>query len=256
VVFKITASGTLSVLYDFDFTHGGRPISPLVQGSDGSFYGTTSTGGAPGAGVIFKITSSGTLTVLHVMNGTTDGGYPTAGLVQATDGNFYGVNSQGGTNACITGSGCGTIFKISPRSPYAYTVLYNFDGTGGSYPAVTLLQHTNGTLYADTNVGGTGNVLPCMTGQCGVFYSFNLGLEPFVSLVSTSGKVGNTIGILGQGFTGTTGVSFNGTPATVFKVRSGTFLTATVPSGATTGFVTVTTPRRPLKSNKKFRVTH
>jgi uncharacterized repeat protein (TIGR03803 family) len=255
-VFKITASGNLTVLYNFEFTHGARPISPVVQGNDGSFYGTTSTGGAQGAGVIFKITAAGTLTILHVMNGTTDGGYPTAGLVQATDGNFYGVNSAGGSNACITGNGCGTIFKISPRSPYAYSVLYNFDGTGGSYPAVTLVQHTNGTLYADTNVGGTGDVSPCTVGLCGVFFSFNAGLRAFVSPVSASGKVGNTIGILGQGFTGTTGVSFNGTPAAVFNVRSGTFLTATVPSGATTGFVIVTTPRRQLKSNKKFRVTH
>jgi uncharacterized repeat protein (TIGR03803 family) len=255
VVFKITASGNLSVLYNFDFAHGARPDSPLVQGSDGSFYGTTFTGGTPGAGVIFKITPAGTLTVLHVMNGTTDGGYSTAGLVQASDGNFYGVNSQEGANACISGSGCGTIFKISPRSPYTYTVLYNFDGTGGSYPAVTLLQHTNGILYGDTYVGGTGSVKPCAASQCGVFYSLKIGLGPFVSLVSTSGRVGKTIEILGQGFRGTTGVSFNGTAAT-FRVISGTYLTATIPSGATTGFVTVTTPTHNLKSNKKFRVTH
>ena len=124
----------------------------------------------------------------------------------------------------------------------------------GATPLVTLLQHTNGTLYGDTELGGTGSVSPCTTGQCGVFYSLNLGLKPFVSLVSTSGKVGQTVEVLGQGFTGTKGVSFDGTPAT-FKVSSDTYLTATVPSGATTGSVTVTTPGGPLTSNKIFRVT-
>jgi hypothetical protein len=78
-------------------------------------------------------------------------------------------------------------------------------------------------------------------------------VKPFVSLVSTAGEVGKTIEILGQGFKGTTGVSFNGTPTT-FKVVSSTYLTAVVPAGATTGFVTVTTPKGQLTSNKKFRV--
>ena len=71
--------------------------------------------------------------------------------------------------------------------------------------------------------------------------------------MSISGNVGKTVEILGQGFTGTTSVSFNGAPAT-FKVVSATYLTATVPSGATTGFVTVVTPSGTLTSNKKFQV--
>jgi hypothetical protein len=87
----------------------------------------------------------------------------------------------------------------------------------------------------------------------GVVYSFDLGLGPFVSLVSTLGKVGKTVEVLGQGFTGTTAVAFNGTAAT-FTAKSDTYLTTTVPSGATTGFVTVTTPSGTLTSNKQFRV--
>jgi len=71
--------------------------------------------------------------------------------------------------------------------------------------------------------------------------------------VRNSGKVGATVEILGQGFNGTTGVSFNGTPAT-FSVKSDTYLTATVPGGATTGFVAVSTPSGTLKSNVPFRV--
>jgi uncharacterized repeat protein (TIGR03803 family) len=248
VVYKITASGKFTVIYDFDGTHGGQPVGPLIQASDGSLYGTATGGGSKNSGVVFKVTAAGKYTVLHNINGTTDGSGPVAGLVQATDGKLYGTTPSGGaTNQ-------GTIFRISPTKPYSYKVLYNFDGTTGANPQVTLLQHTNGVLYGDTYSGGTGNVNPCMTGNCGVFYSLNVGLGPFVSLVSTSAKVGKSIGILGQGFTGTTGVSFNGTAA-IFNISSDTYLTATVPNGATTGPVTVVTPSGTLTSNKAFRVT-
>ncbi len=254
VVYKITASGKLTVIYNFDLTHGGQPFSPLVQGSDGNFYGTTSQGGTPGYGVVFKITTAGKLTVLHGLNGTTDGYEPIAGLVQATDGNFYGTANQGGNSTNCTG-GCGTIFRISPIKPYPYKVLYDFDGTTGELPQVTLIQNTNGILYGDTQEGGTGNVNPCSVGVCGVFYSLNIGAVPFASLVSTSGKVGNTIGILGQKFSASSVVEFGGVQATSIKLTGTTFISATVPAGALTGSVTVTTGSTTLTSNKPFRVT-
>jgi uncharacterized repeat protein (TIGR03803 family) len=244
-VFKLTTAGKLTVLYNFDTTHGANPYGPLVQGSDGSFYGTTANGGSGAFGVVFKITSLGKLTVLHDFNGT-DGQNPDAGLVQATDGNFYGVASAGGTLSY------GTIYKIT--SAGTFSVLYDFDNTSGATPEVTLFQHTNGILYGDAYRGGTGNVPPCSSFYCGTFYTLNIGAQPFVSLVSTSGKVGTTVEILGQGFTGTTAVSFNGTAAS-FTVVSSTYLTAVVPSGAKTGSVTVVTPGGTLTSNKKFLVT-
>ncbi len=115
------------------------------------------------------------------------------------------------------------------------------------------MQHTNGILYGDTSLGGTGNVSPCITGLCGVLYSLNSGLKPFASLLPSPGKVGESIGILGQGFAGTTSVSFNGTPA-AYEVSMDTFLKATVPPGATSGFVRVTAPNGTLRSNRKFQV--
>jgi uncharacterized repeat protein (TIGR03803 family) len=248
-VFKVTSSGKLTVLRNFGRGRdGATPLCALVQGSDGNFYGTTTSGGTYNAGVVFRITATGTYTILHSIKGSRGEGYePYAGLIQATDGNLYGTALIGGT------AGQGTIFMISPIEPYPYTVLHNFDLATGAQPEIALVQHTNGVLYGDTILGGTGG--PCGgNGSCGVFYSFNLGLQPFVSLVSTSGKVGKTIGILGQGFTGTTGVAFNGTAAN-FKVSSDTYLTATVPNGATTGSVTVMTPSGTLTSNKPFRVT-
>jgi uncharacterized repeat protein (TIGR03803 family) len=246
VVYKITASGKLTALTSFSGIGG--PAGPLVQASDGNFYGTTSQGGDSSAGVVFKITPGGKLTVLHSLNGTTDGTSPFAGLTLANDGNFYGVASQGGNSANCQG-GCGTIFQITVKGKFS--VLYNFDDTTGSYPKVTLTQHTNGILYGDTSLGGTSKY--CTTG-CGTFFSLNIKLKPFVSLLFASGKVGNTVEILGQGFTGTKSVSFNGTSGK-FNVVSDTYLTATVPGGATTGSVQVTTPKGTLTSNKTFRVT-
>ena len=102
-------------------------------------------------------------------------------------------------------------------------------------------------LYGDTYAGGTYGL--------GVFFSLNVGLDPFVSFLpqQSPGKVGASIGIFGQGLTGTTGVSFGGTPAT-FEVSSDTYLTATVPGGAKTGVITVTTSGGTLTSSREFRV--
>jgi uncharacterized repeat protein (TIGR03803 family) len=253
-VFRITPSGSLTVLYNLDNIQGDGeiPIGRLVQGSDGNFYGTTVDGGPSGYGVVFKITPAGNFTVLYNMNGTTDGSAPYAGLVQATDGNFYGANANGGTPSTNCPNGCGTIFKITPGG--FFSVLYNFDLTTGQLPYSTLFQHTNGLIYGMTQLGGTGNAGPyCSAGICGVVYSLNIGAAPFVTFVASAAKVGGTAEILGQGFTGTTGVSFNGTAAS-FTVVSDTYITATVPTGATTGSVTVTTPGGTLTSNVPFRV--
>ena len=81
-----------------------------------------------------------------------------------------------------------------------------------------------------------------------------MGLSPFITFVLSSGKVGQPVQILGQGLTGTTGVTFNGIPATSFTVLRDTFMTAVVPDGATTGPVVVTTPTGALTSNKSFVV--
>jgi uncharacterized repeat protein (TIGR03803 family) len=250
VVFKITPAGVYTVLRNFTGPNGTFPRGPLVLGSDGNFYGTTSEGGVgtSASGVAFKTTPTGKVTVLHTFTSDSGDGYSPEGMVQATDGNFYGVTSQGGTSPnCANGvnSVCGTIFRINSTGS-SYAVLYNFDGTTGASPLITLLQRTNGIFYGLASVGGTYN--------SGTFYSLNVGLGQFVRLVSTSGLVGAPVEILGQGFTGTKKVSFGGASA-AFTVVSDTYLTATVPGGAKTGNVTVTTPSTTLKSSTKFRVT-
>jgi uncharacterized repeat protein (TIGR03803 family) len=225
------------------------PIAKLVQATDGNFYGTTTEGGAtcaiPGAcGTVFKITPAGTLTTLYTFCSKTncpDGYRPYAGLVQATDGNFYGATNAGGPK------NLGTVFKITPGG--TLTTLHSFDGTDGAYPAAGLLQATDGNFYGATIEGGAY----CPSYGCGTVFSLSVGLCPFVSFVRGTAKVGKIVEILGQGFTGTTSVSFNGTPA-AFKVKSDTFVKATVPAGSTTGAVTVTTPGGTLTSDVPFRV--
>jgi uncharacterized repeat protein (TIGR03803 family) len=102
-VFKITPSGTLTTLYNFCTQSvckdGYAPGAALVQANDGSLYGTTNGGGASDFGTVFKITPSGTLTTLYSFcsqSGCADGENPSAGLIRACDGNFYGTTPSGG----------------------------------------------------------------------------------------------------------------------------------------------------------------
>jgi uncharacterized repeat protein (TIGR03803 family) len=236
-VFRITTSGALATV-GFDNTDGGDPYSAVIQASDGNLYGTAAGWGGLGWGTIYKVTRNGTLVDLYDFNGQTDSGGPVAGLVQATDGNLYGVASGGGFN-----NDNGTIYSLNHQG--IFSPVHTFDGTSGSDPNVNMLQHTNGLFYGDTTQGGAY--------ADGVFYSFDLGLKPFVSVLPPAGKIGKTIEILGQGFTGATAVSFNGVPAK-FKVIEDTFLRAIVPKGARTGFLKVMTPNGTLTSNRQFIV--
>jgi uncharacterized repeat protein (TIGR03803 family) len=272
-VFKITPAGALTTLYSFcsqsSCNDGAFPTDALIQANDGNFYGTTLGGGTGASGTVFKITSSGTLTTLYSFcsqSNCTDGAFPEAGLVQATDGNFYGATSAGGSVAYCPFSydaGCGTLFQIT--SAGTLTTLYSFCSQSncpdGYFPSGGLAQATNGDLYGTTkygpqtvsacgvwSVGASGDV------GCGTIFSLSMGLGPFVETVPTSGSVGTSVTILGNSLSGTTAVSFNGTTAS-FTVVSGTEITTTVPTGATTGTVAVTTSSGTLNSNVAFQVT-
>lgn len=239
-VFKITAAGTLTTLHTFDGTDGSVPTSWLVQGTDGNFYGTTVRSGDFGLGTIFKTTPAGSLTTLYTFctqNGCPDGGWPYAGLVQGTDGNFYG------TTYTLGSYGGGTVFEITPAG--TLTTLHAFAGADGFAPLGGLIQATSGSFYGTTLQGGGSNA--------GTVFSLDTGLGPFVTFVRAAGRVGQTGPILGQGLTGTTSVMLNGTPAS-FRVVSDTLIKATVPAGATTGYVTVTTHSGTLTSNVPFNV--
>jgi uncharacterized repeat protein (TIGR03803 family) len=160
-VFKIIPSRALTTLYSFcsqsGCADGEYPEASLVQGADGSLYGTTDAGGARNAGTVFKISPSGALTTLYSFCSQTDcadGKYPEAALVQATSGTFYGTTVAGGAN----GDG-GTVFKIGPDGPL--TTLYSFcsqsDCADGKYPEAALVQDASGSLYGTTDAGGAND---------------------------------------------------------------------------------------------------
>jgi len=135
-VFKITSGGALTTLHSFDFRDGSEPVGALIQGIDGNFYGTTQNGGASSSGTVFEITPGGMLTTLHsfcFQTNCPDGSVPDAPLVQATNGDFYGTTLFGpNSSASCFASGCGTVFKITPRG--TLTTLHSFDGTDGADP--------------------------------------------------------------------------------------------------------------------------
>ena len=181
-----------------------------------------------------------TFTTLLSFNGT-DGSNPVAGLVQATNGDLYGTTELGGAYSE------GTVFKITPSG--TLTTLYSFCSqsgcTDGELPEAGLVQATNGDLYGTAYVGGAYNN--------GTVFSLSVGLGPFVETLPTSASAGAAVEILGTNLTAATSVSFNGIAA-VFEVVSGSEITTTVPTGATTGTVQVVTPNGTLSSNVPFRV--
>jgi uncharacterized repeat protein (TIGR03803 family) len=158
MIYKITPGGTFTILHK-----GGAFAAALIQGTDGNFYGTSLAGGTVAYGWVFKITPSGTLTTLHNFGPLPSGTYPSAALVQASDGNFYGTTKQGGTNSCLYGGtnfGCGTLFKITPSG--TLTTLYNFCSQSGcadgQEPGGALVQGNDGNLYGTNGSGREGGV--------------------------------------------------------------------------------------------------
>jgi uncharacterized repeat protein (TIGR03803 family) len=247
IVFKITAAGKFTVLHTFagSPSDGNQPYGSIIQAADGNFYGTTTTGGQNNLGTIYKMTPKGVLTIIHSFANNTLGYKPLAGLIQATDDKLYGAATAPG----------GVLFQSN--SAGGYTSLVKFTGTTGLYPGsnpqIPLVQHTNGTLYGDTVYGGSGTVHCGTSANCGVLYSLDMGLKPFVILMTTSGKAGKSIQILGNGLSAATKVTF-GSASASFKVVSDTYMTAVVPPTATSGPLVVTAPSGVRTSSKNFKV--
>ena len=174
---------TFKTLQNFDNTDAALPWATLLQANDGNLYGTTQSGGssacASGCGTIFKITPNGRLTTFR-FDGLS-GSDPYAGLVQAADGDFYGVTSSGGTGngGGLCAANCGTVFKMTPGGKL--TTLHNFDWADGASPTGTLIQATDGNLYGTTQSGGPlsyGSVFKMTpSGTLTTLYSFSGGAD-------------------------------------------------------------------------------
>jgi uncharacterized repeat protein (TIGR03803 family) len=354
-IFRITPSGTVADLHRFcteaDCADGEYPSDPLIQGTDGNLYGTTSRGGpgcteySYGCGTFFRITLAGERTTLYtfcLQDSCLDGEDPEGPIVQASDGNFYGTTNAGGAGRS------GTIYRLTPSGDF--TLLYTFctqsgcpDGNGPwglalgpdgalygtteSYPTVFKIalggtfqvlatlcpgpdcgsayappvpatdgnlygtiagvgKNHQGIIYRITTSGGLtrlysfcslpdcedggdpmGPILQATDGNLygttwgvegsnpGTVYRLVLGLAPFVTPVPAFGNAGQQVSILGNNLTGATAVFFNGSPAASFTVNAtGSAITATVPDGATTGPIHVTLGNgTTLRSNVPFK---
>ena len=168
-VFKITSGGILTTLHSFGSAEGAFPWAGLIQASDGNFYGTTLGGGAFGDGTVFQMTSGGTLTTLHSFDPYLDGYHPQAGLIQATNGNFYGTTSGDARPSCRYPLGCGTVFELTPGG--VLTTLHSFDTTDGHYPIGGVIQSSDGNFYGTTSAGASWR---CQTG-CGTVFEITAG---------------------------------------------------------------------------------
>ena len=272
-VFKITPGAMLTTLYSFGGVHGygGTPVDALVQATDGNFYGTTVYGGAHYYyGMIFRITPSGHLTTMHSFD-ITDGSFPDAGLLQATNGNFYGTTSNAGANGNCP-SGCGTVFSLSnglgpfvttaPTSGNAGTQVIilgtnltgttgvTFNGCPASFDVVSATEIT-------TTVPTCASTGPVQVTTPGGVLSSNVPFRVAPSILNflpRIGRVGTSVVITGEALTGATGVTFGGVHARNFTVESNTEIRATVPVGARTGKIGVTTPGGMATSTETFRV--
>ena len=274
-VFEITPAGKLTTLHNFDNTDGSY-ANGVMQATNGNFYGTTEYGGTSGncngrCGTVFEITPAGKLTTLRSFN-KTDGSSPTGGLVQATNGSFYGTTQLGGTSGNCSG-GCGTVFSLSVGlGPFVETrptsgkvgakviiLGYNltdatsvtFNGEAATFRVVSSTEITT-SVPSDATTGKVRVKTPGRT----LISNVNFRVSPTISSFSpTSGPVGTNVVITGKSFIGASTVTFGGVKATSFTVDSYAQITATVPTGAKTGKIGVSTQGGTATSAETFTVT-
>jgi uncharacterized repeat protein (TIGR03803 family) len=271
VVFKLNTTGKkFTLLRQFDPTDpadGVTPFAGLVAANDGKFYGTTISGGnEPGAGgIIFQIDSKGDYSVVHNFD-ITHGGGPMATSTQHTNGAIYGLTESGGA---FNG---GVVFSLNMGLP-PFAILQTLWGTAGQTVEIlgngltgtSSVKFGSGSatfnVISDTYMtavvpaDGTADFVTVTTPSGTLTSNRRFNVVPFVgSFAPPSGSVGTQVTITGSGFVGATQVKFGGVKSS-FTVNGGTQITATVPPGAKTGKIAVTTPGGSGSSKITFRVT-
>ena len=246
-LYQITTSGVLTIVYNF--AQGLSPFAGVTQ-VNGNFFGQTAIGGPSNYGTIYRLTPDGTYTTLHNFSAADDAATPDFLLTLGPDGNLYDASSA------YAGGGYGpeSLYEITPSG--TYTDVFNGFGTAGSCNQVQagcvltsgLYLHTNGRFYGVTGQGGNADL--------GVVYSLKLPrTASFVRPLLPAARAGQWLGILGEGFSKATAVSFDGKPAT-FRVLEDTYLEARVPLDAGKGRIIVKTRSRELRSNIDFSPLH
>ncbi len=155
-VFKLNPDGSgYTILTNLDNRNNPDNAVSVILGKDGVLYGTAEYNGSDNVGEVFKLNTNGTgFAVLHTFTGPqSDGAEPDAALVQGSDGALYGTTMIGGSSS-IFSSGYGTVFKLNTNGS-GYQVLYAFSpATDGAYPTAALVQGSDGMLYGTTTQSG------------------------------------------------------------------------------------------------------
>ncbi len=241
-------TGDFRHLHDFVGSDGAIPTGPLFQARDGFFYGTTNQGGLWNSGVIFKVDVLGHFVLLHSLSPLYpgEGSEPKGGVIQASDGFFYGTTEQGGYG--------GEIFRMDTTGNF--TVLHRFDSyfSDGGRPRSGLIEGRDGFLYGTASSGGQ----PVTASRYGVVYRMDKagtvtvlhtftgpdGREPWAALAQ--GADGQLYGstVVGGGFG--LGVLFRVDPAAPAPLPTLTGLTlapfGVVGGQSSTGTVTLGGP--------------
>jgi uncharacterized repeat protein (TIGR03803 family) len=275
MVYRLTPGGKVTPIYNFcslaNCADGSTPWAGVIQATDGNLYGTTSAGGGVNsAGTVFELTLGGKLTTLHIFcltTGCPDGSSPYEGLLQATNGTFYGPTYSGGAN------GAGTIFSLSMGlGPFVRTVTtsgkvaakviilgtnltgttaVSFNGTAATFTGVTKTQ-----LTTTIPTGATTGTITVTTPDGVLKSDKKFRVTPqLTSFGPPSGPVGTVVTLTGVSLMQTTRISFGGIAATSFTVNSDTSVSVTVPTGAVTGKIVITTQGGTAVSATSFTVT-
>ncbi|HTW31209.1 MAG TPA: choice-of-anchor tandem repeat GloVer-containing protein [Candidatus Sulfotelmatobacter sp.] len=274
VIFKLSNGGVYTVLYNIPYTYS-LPGSGLVQASDGKLYGVIAQGNSSQPGWIYNITTGGTFSIVYQFCQDTDcsdGIAPSTPLIQHTNGLLYGFTVHGGDSSLCDDVGCGVMYSLNIGAK-AFAALQTTSGKEGAkigilgqgFTSATVVKFggteattvtRSGSTYLTATVPAdalTGSVT-VTTGATVLTSSKTFDVLPTAPTFSpTSGPVGTLVTITGTGLTQTTKVEFNGKSAG-FTVVSDTEITATVPTGATTGRIGVTTKGGTVETSTKFTV--
>jgi uncharacterized repeat protein (TIGR03803 family) len=192
-IFRITADGTLTTLFEFNKTNGLNPYAGLCYGMNGLLYGTTLEGGTNNYGSVFQITTNGVLKTLFSF-GPASGVFPDDGLAMGIHNVLYGTTYSAGAN------NYGTLFQLTTNGQL--TTLFTFtNGTDGGHPYAGVTRDAAGNLFGACNSGGTN-------GGYGTIYQWSDRTRPTNSITvpaagqrwsnvvfTASGKAGDNVGV-------------------------------------------------------------
>jgi hypothetical protein len=237
-IFRMTTAGSFSWVTQ-SFAVSGYSLA-LIQASNGKFYGTLPQAGRAGAGSIYEASLNGHMRTIYEFPRRTTG-MPTS-LIEASDGMLYGTTI--GEDTHLLNNAVSTIFRLDPSSGNFQT-LYSFAGRDCE---CSLVQGSDGRIYG----------ISSSQQLAGTFFVLDAGLappKPYVSYFApAAGSAGQLVLLWGRNLLGATEVSFKGVRATTFDVPTTQGIWVEVPSGASTGPITVTTPNGSFVTSQTFTV--